>query len=326
MRLAVLLALAVAAVGGSSGALGSEIALQGDIFSVRIDGSGRRNLTHSRLSESAPAVSPDGRRIAFVTDRSGGQATIDFINVHGTGRRTLVANTDALNESTLAWSPSGRYLAFDEFLDGPCWNCGIWQIVVVDVITGEEVKSVSDARFPGWSRDGRLLLGATPGDPDYFVWTIWSLEFPQRTGGGTWNGCEVEGVAWWRGRVVFTSSCRGGRDAYAGDVAETEASRLTTADEARGSGDDEWLAVTRDNGVFVLSPTGMLHRLTQDTACCLAWSRGSDFLAYLSYGRVIVADRSGRRSIVARRGTFAGHPGWTRDRRVVYAALTSVPD
>src|SRR5687767_12603500 len=42
-----------------------------ELWRVDVDGGGLRQLTHGRVEDTSPSVSPDGRRILFVSTRSG---------------------------------------------------------------------------------------------------------------------------------------------------------------------------------------------------------------------------------------------------------------
>jgi hypothetical protein len=44
-----------------------------DVYSIAPDGSGLQRLTSDLAADTHPAVAPDGRRIAFTSDRSGGE-------------------------------------------------------------------------------------------------------------------------------------------------------------------------------------------------------------------------------------------------------------
>jgi TolB protein len=59
---------------------------------MNADGSGQRNLTRSVTypfaSDGAPAWSPDGRKILFVSNR-GGNAEVYVMNADGSGLRKL---------------------------------------------------------------------------------------------------------------------------------------------------------------------------------------------------------------------------------------------
>jgi TolB protein len=74
------------------------------------DGSGQTRLTRGNAFQSAPpAWSPDGRRIAFASERDG-NAEIYVVNADGTGQRNLTR--DPGYEGDPAWSPDGRKIAF----------------------------------------------------------------------------------------------------------------------------------------------------------------------------------------------------------------------
>ena len=66
-----------------------------DIFVVRPDGSGQREITFSRGQDVDPTWSSDGRRIAFETDRNG---NVDFYSAAAVGSGSQQLTSSPENE------------------------------------------------------------------------------------------------------------------------------------------------------------------------------------------------------------------------------------
>jgi Tol biopolymer transport system component/serine/threonine protein kinase len=82
---------------------------QEDIFVVRRDGSGLRQLTDDSYKDRAPRWSPDGKRIVFFSDRTGNWE-IWMINADGSGlQQVTYTGGTALNA---IWSPDGTRLIY----------------------------------------------------------------------------------------------------------------------------------------------------------------------------------------------------------------------
>ncbi len=116
-------------------------------------------------SNSAPAWSPDGSRIAFDRCCGGGGADIWVVNVDGSGEIDLTTGPD--DETDPSWSPDGTRIALvmrenpdDERADQSS-EALISNIYVVEVETGS-LKQIThltqgQTETPFWSPDGNTL-------------------------------------------------------------------------------------------------------------------------------------------------------------------------
>ncbi|MEW5978632.1 MAG: winged helix-turn-helix domain-containing protein [Acidobacteriota bacterium] len=125
--------------------------------------------------EKDPALSPDGKRLAFVWDgESGDNFDVYVRSIGPVGELPLTAEkpprltTDPAPDLSPTWSPDGRYLAFARVSEG---NSAVY---VVPSMGGQERKLVefysiwSEFKTLDWSPDGKSLLAAaksSPGDP-----------------------------------------------------------------------------------------------------------------------------------------------------------------
>ena len=103
------------------------------IFLAKADGSGRVQLTTQAAgsADRSPAISPDGTRIAFVTDRDGGFPEIYLMNLDGSGVSALTTN--AFVDGNPSWTPDGTRLVVER-----CCANGTSDLVAIDVLTGLE--------------------------------------------------------------------------------------------------------------------------------------------------------------------------------------------
>jgi len=84
-----------------------------EIYSMAPDGSELVNLTKNETDDTAPAFSPDGSRIAFVSNRSDGDEGGQFIYVMDAdgGNARKLDSEDGSNHP--AWSPTGEHIIYD---------------------------------------------------------------------------------------------------------------------------------------------------------------------------------------------------------------------
>ena len=80
----------------------------GDIYSVPINGGEAKALTHGIEWNFQPRFSPDGKHIAFVSDRAGGD-NLWVMNADGSEPRAVSDEAEHIVHNP-AWSPDGDYL------------------------------------------------------------------------------------------------------------------------------------------------------------------------------------------------------------------------
>ncbi|HEY8713300.1 MAG TPA: S9 family peptidase [Thermoanaerobaculia bacterium] len=81
----------------------------GEIHVINTDGTGDVTLTRSDASDDHPRWSPDGKRIAFLSDR-GGRTAVFTIDVDGGEASALTDEPTAIRD--FDWSPDGRMIVF----------------------------------------------------------------------------------------------------------------------------------------------------------------------------------------------------------------------
>jgi len=109
--------------------------------------SGQARTLLSGRHISAPRLSPDGQRIAYLELRSDRPTALDVMKVDGSDDRIL-AEGDGLN--WFSWSPDSQHLAYN--LDPDSKN------YVVDVSGEEPPRYVGQGAFPEWEPCERILL------------------------------------------------------------------------------------------------------------------------------------------------------------------------
>ena len=125
-----------------------------EIYMANNDLSGLKRLTAIDGEDEQPNLSPNGARIAFVSDRTG-TARLWTMDSTGANQVALSTGSDAnVPEAAPAWSPNGTQIAFTSV------RSGLSQVFVISSAGGTPVQlshEMNGAFNPAWSADGKMI-------------------------------------------------------------------------------------------------------------------------------------------------------------------------
>jgi uncharacterized repeat protein (TIGR01451 family) len=133
-----------------------------DVWVMNADGTGQTNLTQSPgISDSGPAWSPDGSRIAFSTGDAfhGDTHEIYVMNADGSGQTNLTRSPGS--DSAPTWSPDGSKIAFASNRDYATLRSEIYVMNADGSGQTNLTRGASEDFGPDWSPDGSKIAFTT---------------------------------------------------------------------------------------------------------------------------------------------------------------------
>jgi TolB protein len=121
-----------------------------DVYVANADGSGLRQLTHTREDESSPCWSPDGQWICYA-GKQGVARGLYKVSVAG-GEPQHIITSGVASPSEPDWSPDGKWIVFTAQMGG-------FEICVVPA-TGGEVTVLTSGEDPSWAPNSRTVVFA----------------------------------------------------------------------------------------------------------------------------------------------------------------------
>ncbi|GAB4382776.1 MAG: hypothetical protein Kow0022_01030 [Phycisphaerales bacterium] len=114
-----------------------------DIYMQHVGSRVITRLTDDPAQDVMPALSPDGKRVAFASNRAG---SWDIYIMPITGGKAVQVTSDASDDLSPSWSPDGQHLVFSRLGQ----TSGRWELWVVDVFNTANTQFIGYGLFPEW--------------------------------------------------------------------------------------------------------------------------------------------------------------------------------
>jgi Tol biopolymer transport system component len=251
------------------------------------------NLTNTDVEDDwFPSWSPDGKKIAFITQSGWSDWGISTMDANGKNRRELI---EINTFYTPSWSPDGKRIVFS-------WdNFGHGDYVCIMDADGRNQSNLSyfgGAQSPSWSPDGQSIAFScyqgTRYNPyplnDNFDICVMNTDGENLQNLTSTPTCEADPSWSPDGQSIAFSRYQGNWDIYIMDSDGNNQRNLTNSPEDDGE-DPSW------------SPDGMN----------IAFQANQDISLSYSYHKICVMDKDGRnrRDLVNIADWNACHPSWS---------------
>jgi serine/threonine protein kinase len=197
---------------------------------------------------SGPALSPDGKMVAYVRESNGKQDL--YVSRVAGGEHVRLTNDDSRKDGP-QFSPDGERLTFVRYAANPAQP----EICLIPSLGGQVVPLLPDAQYPAWSPDGNSLafILRKPGEPEALAVSVTDGSNIRTILKGDDVYPFLSSPSWSPdGTTLTVSRSRGGmnRDIWIVPARGGEATRLTK--DAAG--------VVSDWPVFAPDGRGVVHR------------------------------------------------------------------
>jgi Tol biopolymer transport system component len=229
-------------------------------------------LTNTPWAKATPAWSPDGKFLAYASDKDGPMAIYIRNMATGATRRLTAPFTGA--QVKLAWSPDGQKIAFESALDS---EAGSQALYVADVASG----NFHEIFGPNNAKGAAYEINFEPGAPSWGPDSNTIALAVQQSYSTRFREGESE--------ILTVNATTGETHEYDPWPYETITNRVE-GDGPVWSPDGKFMAYVLDDVLWVLpvtstgAPAGPPRQVTNDVADQLSWSGDSQHILYDSAG------------------------------------------
>lgn len=144
-----------------------------DIYTKSVTGNTVTQLTSDPGNDTMPAISPDGKRLAFCSDRNGNWDIYVLPLDGGSPGQPVQLTSSPTQELHPSWSPDGRQIVFCSLGE----QSGQWEIVSIDVDNPAQRRFLGYGLFPSFSPDGGKIAFQRARYRGTRWFSIWTLDY-----------------------------------------------------------------------------------------------------------------------------------------------------
>lgn len=140
-----------------------------DLYVKHINGSSVTQLTDDSAHDVMPVFSPDGKRIAFASDRSGNW---DIYMMDVNGGQPVQLTDDPAHDLHPSFSPDGSKLVYSSHTT----QSGQWELVVIEIDSPSTKRYIGHGLFPEWSPTDNRIVFQRPRERGTRWFSVWMID------------------------------------------------------------------------------------------------------------------------------------------------------